>query len=174
VQGFDDSLTLTGLRTLALVYQSQGKFAQAEALLSKVLETMRRIREPRQLSIATIFVDLAFADQSQGKYEQAEALLREGLAISDTKTPQNWDSFRCRSVLGASLAGQKRYAESEPLLVEGYEGMRQRESAIPAFFRFHLLYAAEQLAQLSRAIGKPDQAAEWDSVAKTRKTAISK
>ena len=93
VLGFDNSVTLIGMRTLALVYQSQGKFAQAEALLSKLLETMRHIPELRQLSIATVLNDLALADQSQGKYAEAEALLREGLAISDTKTPENWDSF---------------------------------------------------------------------------------
>jgi hypothetical protein len=39
--------------------------------------------------------------------------------------------------------------------------MYERESAIPAFFRFNLAHAVEQLAQLYQAWGKPEQAAEW-------------
>ena len=157
-----------------MVYQSQLKSAQAEALLSKVLETMRHIPEFRQLSRATILIELARADLSQGKHEQAEALLRECLSIGDTKTPENWESFRCRSLLGASLAGQKRYAEAEPLLIEGYDGMLQRESVIPALFRFNVAHAVEQLAQLYRALGKADKAAEWDLVGQARKATVSK
>jgi len=34
-------------------------------------------------------------------------------------------------MLGAALLGQKKYAEAEPLLIDGYEGMKQREQTIP-------------------------------------------
>jgi hypothetical protein len=41
----------------------------------------------------------------------------------DRKTrPDNWQTFRAESLLGASLAGQKKYAKAEPLLLEGYRG----------------------------------------------------
>ena len=38
---------------------------------------------------------------------------------------------RLRSLLGASLLGQKKFAEAEPFLLESYEGMKSREPKIP-------------------------------------------
>jgi len=35
-------------------------------------------------------------------------------------------------MLGEAVAGQKQYAAAEPLLLQGYEGMRKREAKIPA------------------------------------------
>jgi hypothetical protein len=58
--------------------------------------------------------------------------------------------------------------------MEGYDGMLQRESVIPALFRFNVAHAVEQLAQSYRALGKADKAAEWDLVAQARKATVSK
>src|SRR5262249_21360682 len=35
-----------------------------------------------------------------------------------------------KAQLGAALLGQKKYADAEPLLLAGYEGMKQREKTI--------------------------------------------
>ncbi len=35
------------------------------------------------------------------------------------------------SLLGGALLGQGRYAEAEPLVIGGYEGMKAREAKIP-------------------------------------------
>ena len=64
------------------------------------------------------------------------------------------------SLLGGSLLGQKRFAEAEPLLVQGYEGMKQREAAIPAGCP-RLREATERLVQLDEAKNQPENAAEW-------------
>ena len=40
--------------------------------------------------------------------------------------------------MGATLLGQKKYAEAEPLLLAGYEGMKQREAKIPAAGKIRL------------------------------------
>jgi hypothetical protein len=37
-------------------------------------------------------------------------------------------TFDAQSMLGGSLLGQKKSAESEPLLWKGYEGMKQQET----------------------------------------------
>ena len=44
---------------------------------------------------------------------------------------RRWTTFNTKSLLGASLLGQKKYAEAEPLLVAGYSGLKQREAKIP-------------------------------------------
>jgi hypothetical protein len=43
----------------------------------------------------------------------------------------SWLTFNTQSLLGGALLGQKKYAEAEPLLVKGYEGLKTREKTIP-------------------------------------------
>ena len=38
--------------------------------------------------------------------------------------PGNWQIASAKSWLGECLVGQKKYAEAEPLLLEGYSGMK--------------------------------------------------
>ncbi len=40
--------------------------------------------------------------------------------------PGDWWVFLTKSQLGAALAGQKKYLEAEPLLIDGYEGLKDR------------------------------------------------
>ncbi len=55
----------------------------------------------------------------QQRYKEAEPLLRESLTAFERSAPDGWQRFNCQSTLGASLAGQQRYAEGEELLVTG-------------------------------------------------------
>ena len=97
----------------------------------------------------------------QGKWTEAEPVLRECLAIREKSQPDEWTTFNTRSLLGGSLLGQKKYAEAEPLIVSGYEGMKAREARIPAPGKPRLTEAAERVVQLYEAWGKKDKAAEW-------------
>ena len=65
------------------------------------------------------------------------------------------------SLLGGALLGQGRYAEAEPLVVAGYEGMKAREARIAVPERSRLREAAERVVRLYEAWGKPEQAAAW-------------
>jgi serine/threonine protein kinase len=97
----------------------------------------------------------------QKKWADAESVLRECLAIRDKKEPKAWTTFNTRSMLGGSLLGQAKYAEAEPLLLVGYEGMKQREEKISHWSRCRLAEAAERLARLYEATGKKAEAAKW-------------
>jgi hypothetical protein len=77
------------------------------------------------------------------------------------RSPDAWTTFNTRSMLGGALLGQKKYADAEPLLLQGYEGMKERETKIPAQGKIRLTEALERLVQLYEATGKKDQAAEW-------------
>jgi non-specific serine/threonine protein kinase/serine/threonine-protein kinase len=65
------------------------------------------------------------------------------------------------SQLGAALAGQQKFAEVEPLILQGYEGMKARGARIPASNKPRLAEAAERVIQLYETWGKRDQAAAW-------------
>jgi hypothetical protein len=105
--------------------------------------------------------DLALAYQSQGKFAEAEPLAREALEFNRKKQPDNWQRFHAESLLGASLAGQKKYAEAEPLLLEGYSGLVERKDRIAVPDWYHLERGGDWLVQLYQAWGKPVKAAEW-------------
>ena len=66
-----------------------------------------------------------------------------------------------QSLLGASVAGQKRYQEAEPLAVDAYEALIQRKSSISPANASVMDQAGRRVIQLYRDWGKPEKAAEW-------------
>jgi eukaryotic-like serine/threonine-protein kinase len=97
----------------------------------------------------------------RGQWSAAESVLRECLTIREKSQPDEWSTFNTRSTLGGSLLSQKKYAEAEALIVEGYEGMKAREARIPPPGKPRLTDAAERVVKLYEAWGKPEKAAEW-------------
>jgi eukaryotic-like serine/threonine-protein kinase len=101
-------------------------------------------------------------------------LLRECLAIREQAAPDDWLTFNTKSMLGGALLGEAqqlqasdaaaataKLAEAEPLLVQGYEGMQQREASIPPEGKARLPEAVQRLVDLYTALSKPDEAAKW-------------
>ncbi len=103
-------------------------------------------------------------------FTEAEPLLRECLAIHEKTQPNAWTTFNTKSLLGGALLGQKKYADAEPLLLAGYEGMMQREAKIQAPAKARLPEAVERLVQLYEAMDKKDDAAKWRKELEARKT----
>jgi len=64
-------------------------------------------------------------------------------------------------MLGAALAGRKKYGEAEPLVLSGYEGLVQHEASIPQSSRSCVEQAGERIIRLYQAWKKPENAAEW-------------
>jgi eukaryotic-like serine/threonine-protein kinase len=62
----------------------------------------------------------------QEKRAEAEPVIRQSLAIRQKMQPDAWTTFNTRSLLGGAILGQKSYADAEPLLLAGYEGMKRR------------------------------------------------
>jgi len=81
--------------------------------------------------------------------------------LEQAKQPDDWQRFWAESLLGASLAGEKKFAEAEPLLLEGYRGMLERKDLIEVPDRYRLASAHEWIIQMYKAWGKSEKAAEW-------------
>ena len=60
-----------------------------------------------------------------------------------------------------SLLPQKKYAEAEPLVLKGYEGLKERKWALAQHQTYRLPDALARLVQLYDTWGKPDEAARW-------------
>jgi hypothetical protein len=91
----------------------------------------------------------------------AEPLLRECLASGLKTRADHWTTFNTQSLLGACLLAQQKYAEAEPLLRQGYEGLKRRTGTIPANDKVRLSQAVERLVQLYEATGQKAKADEW-------------
>jgi hypothetical protein len=91
----------------------------------------------------------------------AEPLLRECLAVREKRQAESWTTFNTGSLLGGARLGQKKYQGAEPLLLKGYEGMKDREKMIPPQGKVYLTEAAQRLVQLYEATGNTAEAERW-------------
>jgi tetratricopeptide (TPR) repeat protein len=161
VLGPEHPSTLSTLSAFAFMYQREGKYGLAETQAAQALAGLRHKLGPEHPDTIDSELDLALACLSQGKFTQAEPLARKTLEFGRKKQPDDWKRFRAESLLGASLAGEKKYAEGEPLLLEGYQGMLARKDRVDVSELYHLDRAHRWLADLYEAWGKPEKAAEW-------------
>jgi hypothetical protein len=139
----------------------RGDLKAAEARGRQVVTARRRLLGAESPDLASALVFLGRAQLIQRKFTDAETTAREALAILHKTRPDEAPTAGAKSLVGGALLGQGKYAEAEPLLREGYDGMRQREAQIPAASRGRLTEALERLVQLYEAWGKPDEAAKW-------------
>jgi len=152
--------TLSGLADL---YEREGNVSQSAGLYKKVLDTRRRVLGIDHPDTLENSVDLARIYFKQQKYAEAESLLREALPIYETTAPDAWQHFEAEAFLGACLAGQKRYADAEPILLSGYAGLTKQENTIAASDRHIVREAGASIVKLYRDWGKPQNAAEWQT-----------
>ncbi len=177
--GPDHPGTLRSRNNLALAYRAAGRTADAlkmhEATL-KQREAKLGADHPETLNsrynLASAYRDAGRADDAIKLYEatlkQMESKLGELLACRclarrEKTQPDDWSAFNTRSQLGGTLVGQKKFAEAEPFILAGYEGMKAREARIPATSKRRLTEAALRVVELYEDWGKKDKAAEWRS-----------
>ncbi|HEV3312577.1 MAG TPA: protein kinase [Chloroflexota bacterium] len=115
----------------------------------------------------------------QHKWVDAEKVLRECLTACDRLDKSIRErtaghhipsvGWTTRSMLGQSLVGQKKYAEAEHYLMDGYKGGKDLVDTFKGFggdpgVLFPMLpikETMERLVQLYEAWEKPDEAAKW-------------
>jgi len=159
--GAEHPSTLACLAGFAGMYEREHKYALAEGLAAEALTGRRHTLGSENEDTIGSAADLAMAYISQGKFIEAEPLAREAMDFYRKKGAEEWQRFSAESHVGASLAGQKKYAEAEPLLLEGYQGLLARKDVIAIPDRYYMERAREWLVQLYVDWGKPEKAAEW-------------
>jgi serine/threonine protein kinase/Tfp pilus assembly protein PilF len=142
------------------IYQMQRKYAMAEKYAVEALAGRRHALGSQAPETMVAAANLALAYVSQKKFAVAEPLAREAMQTDSKIQPNDWQRFLAESILGASLAGQKKYAEAEPLFVAGYQGMVARKTSIAAPDRYKLELARKWLAQLYEDLGESAKAAQ--------------
>lgn len=143
------------------LYAKQGKYPEAEALDAKVLESRRRVLGAEHPYTMYSLTHLGEVRLQQQRYVEAEASFRDAVRTYEKIAPDGWERYNSQSLLGGSVAGQKRFLEAEPLLVSGYEALVQRRATIPAGNRSAVNDAGSRIVRLYEDWGKPEKATEW-------------
>jgi eukaryotic-like serine/threonine-protein kinase len=159
--GLSHSTVRFAADTAASIFERANTPGKAELLYRELANFVKQREGADSTPYARQLAVLGMNLLGQDKAADAEATLRECLAIRETKEPDAWTTFNTKSMLGAALLSQKKYADAEPLLLQGFEGLKQRDSMIPREAKVRLTEARERLVKLYVAWGKPEAATKW-------------
>jgi tetratricopeptide (TPR) repeat protein len=146
---------------LARCLEEKGDAAAAEPLFAELVTQNKERAGEDSAAFAASLRWLGRNQLKQQKFADAEKTLRDALAIGEKAAPDGWVTFDTRSLLGGCLAGQKKYEEAEPLLLEGARGLKEREAKIPKLDRAEVDDAFQRLIEFYGTTGKPDEAEKW-------------
>jgi hypothetical protein len=160
--GDDHPRTLNLVGNLARAYLKDKQSEKALALFNELVARQRLQMSSDAPRFTALLHDVGFNLARQGEHAAAEGFVRECMAIREMNAPDDWQTFYTKSLLGAVLAGQKKFDEAEPLLLSAYEEMKTREGKIPQQIRAtRLNEALSRLVNLYTAWDKPQQASLW-------------
>ncbi|MEG4818383.1 tetratricopeptide repeat protein, partial [Microcoleus sp. K5-D4] len=110
------------LNYLALLYQSQGRYSEAELLYLQAGEIHRRSLPEDHPSLANHLNNLALLYQSQVRYSEAEPLFLQAVEIDRRSLPEDHPSLATHlNNLAGLYQSQGRYSEAEPLFLQAGE-----------------------------------------------------
>jgi len=158
LRGAEHPDVANAMTLLGVLYEDEGRNDLAESTLTNALALDRKL-PAGNLTLRTCLTAMARLRLTQRKYAEAESELHEAMNGTGNQNTQIWDTFDRQSLLGASLLGQGKYADAEPLLLSGYEGLQKQSPAISV--DANLPEAGQRLVQLYTAWEKPDKADEW-------------
>jgi hypothetical protein len=171
--GKDDPDTLASATVLTRVYKAANQPEKAAAhlreFLPQLLESL--VNDKSQLGSDSMALaqkqrEIAFAQINGGMYREAELNLSESLAIRTKWQPSEGHTYLTMFMLGEALNGQGKYDEADPLLLQGYEGMR-RDLKVRHWR--NLILGLDRLVQFYEDTNQPDKVCEWqERLASTR------
>jgi tetratricopeptide (TPR) repeat protein len=152
------------MHTCAMAYQLAGKLDEADRLIRQVVEHHRKEKGPMgQVSLARALELQSLIVLLQNRPAEAEPLAREALVLYEKNhtTDREWRGPYVMNLLGGTLLGQKKYAEAESLLLQGYEGMKKGEATMVGQWRFRLTEAGERVVRYYEETNQPEKARAW-------------
>jgi tetratricopeptide (TPR) repeat protein len=169
--GLDHPRTLAMMTFLGVTLLDAGRTGEALPMLEQTL-TLRKTK------LGVDHPDTLFSMNNLARARLnddpacAEKLMRQCLEIRAKRDENDWHASESHTLLGASLLGQKRYAEAEPHLLNGYRGMKALEAKIPAPHKKRVAQTAQWIFKLYEAMGLLEKAKAWRAVEKKMATAL--
>ncbi len=160
--GSESASTATFLHSYARASLKAGKLGEAERLMRANLEIQRKNDGPTALGTAFSLGWLSRILLLEKKYEEAELLARESLSIHEREMANQWYRFVAMSLLGGALRGQEKYTEAEPLLLQGYEGLKKVEDTFGnPTANWRLTEAVQRIVDFYEATQQREKARAW-------------
>jgi CHAT domain-containing protein/Tfp pilus assembly protein PilF len=107
---------------LALLYQAQGRYSEAEPLFKQVLQIIENVLGKEHPSTLRSMNNLAFLYKAQGRYSEAEPLYKQALQLREKvlgkEHPSTLSSMNNLAILYES---QGRHSEAEPLFKQALQ-----------------------------------------------------
>jgi len=149
---------------LACRQMRKGDLQGTESHLRNALDLHRRSVGEEHGNTIEMRLSIAVVLCLKGDAAAAEPMLRDVAAMGEPARrvlagrilKLEWLRCYAMSLLGGALAAEGKYAEAEPLLVRGFEGMDPPEAHAA-----RKREALERIVKLYEAWGKPGNAAEW-------------
>jgi hypothetical protein len=147
-------------------YEEADQFDQAEIWRRKWREELKQREGTESPGYFKESFSLGINLIHQKKYSDAEPILRESLQLGEKLVPKKqaaaWEAASIKSMLGEALMGQKKYTETETLLLAGYEGLKGNAKAIPEAGRYeNMSEAIQRLIDLYKITNKPEDVKKW-------------
>jgi eukaryotic-like serine/threonine-protein kinase len=161
-------VTATTLNSLAHVLLRTGKFEDAAAASRDALAIVRPTLGPDHQLVAIYTINHAAALMAQHRADLAEPLLREGLRVRSlapglvptrrrTQLDDDWSVAATKSLLGAALVDERRYAEAETIVLDAWRELEASSTSRASDKQTTLT----RLVDLYVAWGQPEKAASY-------------
>ena len=135
-----------------------GDYAAAEPMLRESLAMNIKLLGNEHPDVASSLTLLASCLVASTNYEEARELAGKARKVyTKALSEDHWRTAVAVSAEGAALAGQRKYAEAESLLVKSHDVLSNDAGALPMF----VTETTQRLASLYEDWGKPEQAAEY-------------
>ncbi|MDQ6808180.1 MAG: protein kinase [Verrucomicrobiota bacterium] len=148
------------LRIQAQTLYSANRFDEAEAKIKEALDIYRASAGQGYINYPTAVTIQGLIYSKTNRATEAEKLLRDAVEIRRHAPEAHFLRAVANGALGEFLTAQKRFPESEPLLLESYASLKQSQD--PGSRRLRL--AGQRLAELYMEWQKPELAAKYRMV----------
>jgi tetratricopeptide (TPR) repeat protein len=157
--GPDNPRILCHEQTLGEIRERMPDLHGAEAHYRSALANAARLNAEKSTPACIVRSNLAMLLVDAGRNDEAQALLEEQILYADPDSAlTKWCFFHAKSLLGETRMARGQFAEAEPLLKEGVDGLRTTSLVAPRRRR----RAIEQLARCYDQLNMASPGAGFD------------
>jgi serine/threonine protein kinase len=163
----EPAYALMEMESLGVAYRQAGRLADSQKILEDVLQQIPQSQpsnpesSPLVGTRASNLFNFGATLLAEGQIPAAQVKLRDAVDQLQKEAPDTFLCFLAQSALGEALADDKNFAEAQPLLLQGYDGLKQHESTIPGNRRNVFSEAIGRLIRLYTDWNKPDEVGRW-------------
>ena len=143
--------------------RNEKNWAQLEVVQRQLLEWGRKRYGDEHPAVSQFLMRLAATLRQLEKLAEAEQMTRDAVAIRiKVYSAKSWETANAQAALAATLLAEKKYAESESVLLSAYAAVNKPKP--DEHETSSLKNIAGLLANLYQATDQPAKAAEWKQV----------